>query len=58
MTSLCYLAATKLNLKIEDALYNTPVSFLMLMIYEIARMHDTSIFTLLEREAIDGNKRS
>lgn len=25
----------------------------MLMIYELARMHDTSMFTLIEMEAID-----
>lgn len=44
---------TKLNLKLEDALYNTPVCFLMLMIYQIAWMHDSTLFTLIEKEAID-----
>lgn len=37
----------------ETALYDTPVSFLMLMIYELARMHDETMFTLIEREMID-----
>jgi len=53
---LTYLAVSKLNLNLEDALYKTPVAFLMLMIYQIAWMHDSTMFTLIEREAIDGNK--
>ena len=49
---------TKLNFKLDEALYKVPVAFLMLMIYELARMHDNTIFTLIEREAIDGNPRT
>jgi hypothetical protein len=49
---------TKLNIDLNTALYETPVSFLMLMIYELARMHDSGMFTLLEMEAIDGNSKS
>lgn len=53
-----YLSVTKLNLDLNTALYEIPVCFLMLMIYELARMHDSSIFTLIEREAIDGARKS
>lgn len=52
-----YLSVTKLNLTLDEALYKVPAAFLMLMIYELARMHDNTIFTLIEREAIDGNRR-
>ena len=55
---MTYLAVTKLNLKFDEALYKVPVSSLMLMVYEVARIHDDSIFTLIEREAIDGNRRA
>jgi hypothetical protein len=50
---LTYLAVAKLHINLEDALYNTPVAFLMLMLYEIAWMHDNSMFSLIEKEAID-----
>ncbi len=55
---MTYLAVEKLHLRLDEALYETPVAFLMLMVYEIARMHDSSIFTLIEREAIDGDRRT
>ena len=43
----------------EVALYETPVSWMMLMIYEIARLHDNCTWTLQERETIDnGNRES
>lgn len=50
-----YLSVTKLNIDLDKALYETPVCFLMLMVYELARINGSSIFTLIEREAIDGN---
>ena len=53
-----YLSVTKLNLDLNKALYETPVCFLMLMIYELARINGGSIFTLLEKEAIDKQHRN
>ena len=38
---------------LDEALYRTPVSFLMLMCYQLAVMHDNTIFTLQDKEAAD-----
>ena len=61
-----YLSVTKLNIDLDKTLYEIPVCFLMLMVYELARMNDSSMFTLMEIEAIDrqhqdkgnGNRRT
>ena len=53
-----YLSVTKLNIDLDTTLYEIPVCFLMLMVYELARMSDNTMFTLIEREAIDGDRRT
>lgn len=45
-------------MKRDEALYDTPVSTIMLMAYEVVRINDKDVFTLIERERIDNGRES